>query len=134
MTIKHNIIVLDWSYYNGYGKIEDPTDYPAIGRIYISAAANVSAVGETLAEMLKKLPTENFHLIGHSLGGHLSKVINFIFEYFTTVNEFLLVLVFLNEIKWLIFLHADLFLMFSLNLFLLLIFLKFLHVFLILPT
>jgi pimeloyl-ACP methyl ester carboxylesterase len=59
-----NVIVVDWSKGNGFP--------------YTQATANTQVVGAEIAKLIKSLVTDkgdaytNFHLIGHSLGAHIS--------------------------------------------------------------
>jgi predicted alpha/beta-fold hydrolase len=60
----HNILVVDWSSYNG-------------GRYIANAIVNSYQVGEIVGKVLWRMKSEGFgiekfHLVGHSLGGHLA--------------------------------------------------------------
>ncbi|KAL7012065.1 hypothetical protein ACKWTF_014610 [Chironomus riparius] len=65
----HNIIVIDWSAYNGV----TVADYPA-------AIENMKVIGELvgarIAMTFRNFATLRFHLVGHSLGAHLVAYIN----------------------------------------------------------
>ncbi|KYB25493.1 phospholipase A1 isoform X1 [Tribolium castaneum] len=56
----HNIIYVDWSI--------------ASNKSFAVSAANIKPVGEFIADLIVSLrvPVENVHLIGHSLGSHLA--------------------------------------------------------------
>ncbi|XP_070508831.1 lipase member H-like [Chironomus tepperi] len=66
---EHNIIVIDWSAYNGV----TVADYPV-------AIENMKAigglVGARIGSIFRNFATLRFHLVGHSLGAHLCAYVN----------------------------------------------------------
>ena len=68
----YNVISVDW------GKLATPNAGPASGLFYVAAAANVRRAGQRVGRFISWLynqsliDLESTHLLGHSLGSHIS--------------------------------------------------------------